>query len=111
MEAFKQGNFQMAGSGHRVSGIDCWAKPPSQGRASTSYCPGVIQLPSALSLLRLGCMLDSQGPTRWKTKVRMMISESILIEINEKKRTLVLLYSDPYSSKPNYLLVITWIKA
>lgn len=56
MEAFRQGNFQMVGSGHRVSGIDCWAKPLSQGRASTSQCPGLIQLPSALSLLRLGCM-------------------------------------------------------
>lgn len=60
MEAFRQGNFQMASSGYRVCGTGCLVKPLSQGRVSTSCWLGVILLPSPLNLLRLGCMQVSQ---------------------------------------------------
>lgn len=60
MEAFRQGNFQMASSGYRVCGTDCLVKPLSQGRVSTSCWLSVILLPSPLNLLRLGCMQVSQ---------------------------------------------------
>lgn len=117
MEAFRQGNFQVAGSGHSVCGIDWWLKPLSAHATN--------QLPLALRLLRLGCMHVSQVLTRLNTSIRLKhIDSSYTQNTRVVQCTEELMYfnrdklsnctSCPLlsscTSKSNYLFAITWIK-
>lgn len=54
MVPFKRVNSQTAGSGHRECGIDCLVKPPlSEEKPAHVH---VTKLPTAFSLVRLGCV-------------------------------------------------------